>query len=706
MPDRCALIVANDVYEHDALSRLTAPAHDAEALRAVLGDPQIGGFEVQVVHNQPSHVIRREIANFFADRRPDDVLLLHFSGHGLKSASGALHFAGADTVPTRLSATAVPAEFVNQEMQDSRARRIALFLDCCYGGAFSRGMRARADDSVDMDGLFGAARPDGRGRVVITASSATEFAFEDNRLATGSRPAPSVFTSAVVHALRTGEADTGGDGWVDIDELYDYVYARVRATTSHQTPQKWADLQGRLVIARAPHWVDPVALPAELVTRAGDDRPAERLAAVRDLRRTLLDEDTGRAAGAMDLLRELAADDSREVSAAAAAALEEAQLKPVPDRLDLADDSAPATVRLVGAPLARAFQATTGTRWLAVEQSGSADAAGAWLRISVDPAALPDRSGPVRGSVTVLNRLGEFTIPVTAPSTGRLWSRAAIPVPDGSWGVWAADRRLTLALGAAMLACWPLARASVLHGSSVIGLGYFVLRAALLLLGLWWLDRPDAPDVPDSRRTVGLGLTAASSVYFLTDAVELLYARADVFAWLETAAVLGLLGCLALRYRPFAAVPRRPHLRPPRQHTLGYLPLVALAAQLLLLFVAVPGADVTLADLVGPVALVLAVAPMGALCALAALSEIHDPRRRLFATAAVAAYFGPELYFLPASLLLGRNFTYLGADVGSPNLSAAWFVLAQTAVTATLALSTTALLRDRPLRLNRTTPPG
>ena len=56
----------------------------------MLGDRQIGGFAVQVVRNEPSHVIEAQIEDLFSESRPDDVLLLHFSGHGLKSESGEL----------------------------------------------------------------------------------------------------------------------------------------------------------------------------------------------------------------------------------------------------------------------------------------------------------------------------------------------------------------------------------------------------------------------------------------------------------------------------------------------------------------------------------------------------------------------------------------------------------------------------------------
>jgi len=49
----------------------------------VLGDPAIGGFDVQVLVDQPSPVVRMAIARFFAGKNRDDLLLLYYSGHGL-----------------------------------------------------------------------------------------------------------------------------------------------------------------------------------------------------------------------------------------------------------------------------------------------------------------------------------------------------------------------------------------------------------------------------------------------------------------------------------------------------------------------------------------------------------------------------------------------------------------------------------------------
>lgn len=255
---RAALIVANDHYDDRRLRRLRAPASDAEELARVLGDPSVGGFEVEVSQNEPEHVVRRRLSAFFDGRRPDDVLLVHLSCHGVKDEDGQLYFAMPDTEVDHLEATAIPSEFVNRQMTRSRSRRILLLLDCCYSGAFARGVMSRGGDQVDLMERF-----DGRGRIVLTASSAMEYSFEGDTLAGEGRP--SVFTSAVVDGLGTGAADRNGDGYISVDELYDYAYDRVRAVTPSQTPGKWVfDVQGDFYVARSPAPRTPHAAAAAL----------------------------------------------------------------------------------------------------------------------------------------------------------------------------------------------------------------------------------------------------------------------------------------------------------------------------------------------------------------------------------------------------------------------------------------------------------
>src|SRR4051812_36806776 len=313
---RSALIIANDEYQDPKLRRLRAPAQDAEALGRVLSDPQIGDFEVEVSRNEPEHVIRRKIAAFFDNRRREDLLLLHISSHGLKDDSGRLYFAATDTEVDHLDATAVWAEFVNRQMTNSRSRRIVLLLDCCYSGAFARGMGPRAGESVEVRERF-----EGSGRAVLTASSAMEYSFEGEELSGEGNP--SVFTSAVVKALQTGEADRDGDNWISVDELYDYVHDQVQEITPKQTPGKWVfDLRGDLYIAKSRYpGGDPEGLPAELVDATESPLAYVREGAVHELGRLLRGGRADVAEAARVLVRRLAEDDSRRVCEAAKSAL-------------------------------------------------------------------------------------------------------------------------------------------------------------------------------------------------------------------------------------------------------------------------------------------------------------------------------------------------------------------------------------------------
>jgi hypothetical protein len=248
---RLALIVASSEFSDPTLQRLVTPGLDAKSLARVLGDPAIGRFDVHTLVNRPASEILREIEAFFAERKKGDLTLLYFSGHGVKDDDGRLYLAATDTRRGLFRSTAVPATFINESMSASRSRQQVLILDCCHSGAFARGMVAKGGESVDLRERF-----EGRGRVVLTASNSTQYAFQGDDIL--GQAQPSIFTRFLVRGLETGEADQDGDGWVALDELYDYVYERVVDETPRQTPGKWAfDLQGDILIAANPHGSKP-----------------------------------------------------------------------------------------------------------------------------------------------------------------------------------------------------------------------------------------------------------------------------------------------------------------------------------------------------------------------------------------------------------------------------------------------------------------
>jgi Caspase domain len=264
---RHALVVAVSRYRDPKLRRLRAPAADAKRLAAVLQDPNVGGFDVEVALDENEAPLRRRIARFFSGRRPDDLLLVHFSCHGIKDERGDLYLAAADTeVGDLLGATGVSSSWLSEQVGRSRSRRVVLLLDCCFSGSFPFGVRARATDTVDAQHQL-----EGRGRAVITASNAMEYAYEGDQL-TG-HGEPSIFTEAVVEGLASGDADRDGDGLISVDELYDYVFDRVKERTPNQTPNKLSTLEGALHIARS-QARPPAAEQPEAPQAATPERPA------------------------------------------------------------------------------------------------------------------------------------------------------------------------------------------------------------------------------------------------------------------------------------------------------------------------------------------------------------------------------------------------------------------------------------------------
>ena len=425
---RKALIIANDEYEQEALRNLLAPGADAEALGRVLGNAQIGDFAVQVVRNEPSYVIEGQIEELFSESRPDDVLLLHFSGHGLKSESGELFFAASNTRPKRLGSTAVSADFVQRCMRDSRSRSIVLLLDCCYGGAFAQGVTVRAAGDVNVLDSFPQGRSGGgRGRAVITASSAMEYAFEGDRLADDQHQRPSVFTSALVEGLATGDADRDEDGLVSLNELYDYVFNKVREHNPHQTPSRQVELEGELYLARSRRRrIRPASIPSDLQAAITDPNMYTRRGAVHELQSRLASEDLPVAAGAYEALAELARTDIQYVADLAAAALGQAAVRPEETELHFGEhrqgsDPPHRIVRLLGLPIARACAPRASHDWIHVNETTEG------FDISIDTTS----TGTLRGSVDLKGPTGAAVIAIDAELLPQAAQRSATERPSG-----------------------------------------------------------------------------------------------------------------------------------------------------------------------------------------------------------------------------------------------------------------------------------
>ncbi|KAA0259722.1 MAG: caspase family protein, partial [Chloroflexi bacterium] len=237
MSVKYALIIGNTEYTDPGLAQLTAPGRDAEDFARVLRESNICGFDqVDVLMNQASPAVIEAVDNFFNQRKPDDLLVLYFSGHGVRDELGALYLAVKNTNRFRLRSTAVKSDFIREVMDQSRSKRQVLILDCCNSGAFPQGTKAATGVSIGTAAAFEA----GYGRIILTASDSTQYAWEGDQVI--GETDNSLFTHFLVKGLE-GEADRDSDGRITVDELYDYAYEKVKLSTPKQTPSKFSSKQ-------------------------------------------------------------------------------------------------------------------------------------------------------------------------------------------------------------------------------------------------------------------------------------------------------------------------------------------------------------------------------------------------------------------------------------------------------------------------------
>jgi hypothetical protein len=236
--------------------------------------------------------------------------MIYLSCHGVLDGNGRLYYAATNTRRQRLAATAIAAAWLNERLEDCRARRQILVLDCCHSGAFARG--AKGDADLALQQRF---EPHGRGRVVLTASRSTEYSFEGDE-ASG-EGVPSVFTHAIVNGLRTGDADLDKDGLITVSDLYQYVYDNVRAAEPRQTPELWTyGAEGSLMVAHSIRGavIEPEPLPEDLRITLESPRPRVRETGVAELAELLDARRPGLALAARQALERIADEDHPQVA--------------------------------------------------------------------------------------------------------------------------------------------------------------------------------------------------------------------------------------------------------------------------------------------------------------------------------------------------------------------------------------------------------
>jgi hypothetical protein len=243
---KVALLIGVSQYG-PGFNQLPAAANDVEAMQRVLRHPDMGDFDdVQSLIDPDPQEMGTAIENLFGNGRRDDLLLLFFSGHGVKDESGNLYLATRATRKNErgglIRSTAIAARFVQEIMSDSRAKRQVVVLDCCFSGAFGEGLLAKDDSSVDVRRQLG-----GEGRVVLTSSTSTQYSFEQQGADL------SIYSRYLVEGIETGAADLDEDDVISVDELHEYANIKVQKAAPAMKPEIYTVKEGyKIIIAKVP----------------------------------------------------------------------------------------------------------------------------------------------------------------------------------------------------------------------------------------------------------------------------------------------------------------------------------------------------------------------------------------------------------------------------------------------------------------------
>ncbi|KIZ40660.1 caspase family protein, partial [Rhodopseudomonas palustris] len=209
------LFIGIDRYLSSEINELSCARRDAVAFDALFTDT-LGGVSRLVVDEEATRIrLEREFEDL-ANCDPGDTVVIGFSGHG----SDTHELVTYDTQLYDLANTTLPLALIEEWFSRIPARRLIFFLDCCFSGGIGAKVlhvEARPRDLRSIETRLDQLAGDGR--IIFTASSANEPAYEHSRFGHG------FFTYYLLEGLR-GVPEVIDSGKLPIYRLLDYVTGR------------------------------------------------------------------------------------------------------------------------------------------------------------------------------------------------------------------------------------------------------------------------------------------------------------------------------------------------------------------------------------------------------------------------------------------------------------------------------------------------
>jgi len=241
---RYAILIGNSEFAlQSGLNNLRCPPNDVEGIFDLITSSETGLFQaanVSKLINLPHYEINRHINIVCKRSTTEDVILIYYSGHGKQDMAGRLYLAASDTHVDTLETNTISLAVLRNILDLCPSRRIIIILDCCFSGAAGAAfVRGSADDQLKM---FSRAQ----GTYLLTASTRIQTAQEKE----GDKNA--VFTKHLIAGIKSGDADTDGNGIVTMDEVFSYVHKHVTLEAPQEPERYFLSARGELAFAKTP----------------------------------------------------------------------------------------------------------------------------------------------------------------------------------------------------------------------------------------------------------------------------------------------------------------------------------------------------------------------------------------------------------------------------------------------------------------------
>lgn len=231
-----AVVVGIASYNHMPALRYTKD--DAYEMGMFLKSPAGGALpdnQIKLLIDEQATKgnIIRTMKDVFGKAGPNDLVMLYFSGHGLKGSFLPINYDGFNNK--------LPHEEINQIMENSAAKYKLCIADACHSGSL---FAARsASELAVLETYYTTLGQSEAGTALLMSSKSDETSLESSGLRQG------VFSHYLIRGLK-GEADANTNSIVSISELYNFINKGVREYTGNrQTPIIKGDYDPNMTIA-------------------------------------------------------------------------------------------------------------------------------------------------------------------------------------------------------------------------------------------------------------------------------------------------------------------------------------------------------------------------------------------------------------------------------------------------------------------------